>query len=65
MMDLKLRNVPPANWLVAAQLAKQFEDQYPERSGIRNGVVYSRAGDPSYYIYRTKTSLVVFGQEAE
>ncbi len=63
-MDVKLRNVPPENWLVAAQLAKQFEDRHPESSGIQQGCAYTRAGNPSYYIYRTKTSLVVLGQEA-
>lgn len=65
LMNLKLVNVPPENWLVAAQLAKQFDDQHPQSSGIQQGVAYTKKGNPSFYIYRTKTSLVVLGQEAE
>lgn len=64
-MDLKLRDVPPAKWAIATELAKQFDDQYPQSSGIRQGVAYTKKGNPSFYIYRTKTSIVVRGQEAE
>ena len=58
MMDLNLVNVPPSAWQRAAQLGKQFDDEWPERSGIRHGVAYTGATD-TYYIYRTKTQLVV------
>ena len=57
-MNLKLVNVPPDAWQQAAQLGKQFNDEWPERSGIREGVAYTGKA-AAYYIYRTKTQLVV------
>lgn len=39
----------------AVLYARLFIKEYPERKGLRDGVVY----DSRFYIYRTKTMVVV------
>jgi hypothetical protein len=62
-MDLKIRNTPPDAWEAAAALAARFVKEYPERVGVGAGVAYTKRGSPTFYVYRTKTSIVVLGEE--
>lgn len=57
-MNLKLVNVPTEAWQQAAKVAKDFDAVWPERSGIRQGVAYTDSWQ-AFYVYRTKTSIVV------
>lgn len=63
-MDLKIRDVPPANWQDAVTCAALYERDYPDRRGIYNGAAYTMKGRPSFYVYRTKTAIVVRGEDA-
>lgn len=57
-MDIKLIGFAPRHWLIAMQMARTLDDEYPDRTGVRNGVGF-RHGDVSGYAYRTKTLIVV------
>lgn len=63
MTEAKLRNIPVERWAIATQLAVQFLDEFPDRVGIRDGVAYVRGSDPAYYVYRTKTQVIVVGND--
>lgn len=61
-MNLKISNVQPHEWTAAAHVAAQFEFDYPDRQlGRYHGVAYTASGRPSFYVYRTKTGVVVWG----
>lgn len=61
MKELKIKNVPEDRWHIAAALGIKFQEEFPDRAGIRDGVAYIRGSDPAYYVYRTKTQVVVVG----
>ena len=58
MTDVKLSGFAPEAWLTAMGIAKVFHSEYPDRIGIRDGVVYD-CGDAVGYAYRTKTLVIV------
>ncbi|RVH87771.1 hypothetical protein CN204_04375 [Sinorhizobium meliloti] len=62
-ITLKVVNLPRNEWLRAHRAAAQFLNDYPDRIGMRNGVIYSRTVGPELpiYVYRTKTEVVVRG----
>jgi len=62
-LNLKTRNLPKSEWIRAPVTAKQFLKDYPDRYGVRNGVVYvqNEEYDRALYVYRTKTCVVVAG----
>lgn len=62
-MDIKIVNVPQENWQVALGAAKAYLRDYPEgKVGFHAGVVYLTGLEPiSFYVYKTKTQLVVRG----
>jgi|GEM_PF-5000602 len=64
-MDLKITKTKPEHWDDALSVAKQFDADYPDRQGFMAGVVYTAKGRPSFYAYRTKTSIVVRGDLEE
>ncbi len=58
MRDVKLRGVKEDDYLTAISVVKKFTKAYPDRNGFSAGVVYSSAlGFPSFYVYRTKTTI--------
>jgi hypothetical protein len=64
MATIKLVNVDEHNLSRAAHLAVHFVRQYPDRMGIRAGVVFSNTDlSCPLYIYRTKSQIVVRGRE--
>lgn len=65
-LDLKVTKLSRGNWPIAVRISQQFLEEYPERMGFGQAVVYlaeSRIkGSPtSLFVYRTKTSVVVRG----
>jgi hypothetical protein len=49
------------NWYEAVKCAKEFNEIYPEdRVGFHKGVVYCN-NYQYFYVYRTKTAIVVRG----
>ena len=58
MTEVKLSGFPPEAWSTALKIARTFTQDYPNRIGIRAGVVYD-CGDVVGYAYRTKTLVVV------
>jgi hypothetical protein len=62
-MDLKIRNTAPEHWSDAMAVAKQFTDEFPDRRGYLAGVAFLdlKGKRPPFYVYRTKTSIVVRG----
>lgn len=62
MEDVKLKNVSLSSAQDALDCVKMFSLDYPDRKGFSAGVVYSKAGSQTFYVYRTKTSLVAAGQ---
>jgi hypothetical protein len=49
------------NWHEAVRCAETFKSQYPEdRVGFHKGVVYYNNHN-CFYVYRTKTAIVVRG----
>ena len=63
MTDVKIRNTPVERWAIATHLAVQFLDEFPDKMGIHDGVAYVRGSDPTYYVYRTKTQVIVVGND--
>lgn len=59
--SVKLVNIPIEMWASAIMTAAQFSKDYPNRIGIRDGVIYTTLNptDPTIYVYRTKTQIVV------
>ena len=64
-MDLKITKTKPEHWSDALVVAKQFKADYPDRMGFMAGVVFSAKDRPTFYAYRTKTSIVVRGDLEE
>ena len=63
MLAIKLVNVDEHDLCRAASLAPHFVRQYPDRIGVRNGVVFTTDGFSNpLYVYRTKTQIVVRGR---
>lgn len=60
MEQLKLVDIKPCYWPSVSIAAKRFMEDFPDRMGIRQGVVYTRE-EISFYIYRTKTQIIVRG----
>lgn len=61
METVKISDVPK-EWLgVAVEMVQDFIERYPDKMGIYNGCAYSRAGSPSFYIYRLRSMVVVRG----
>ncbi|MBB6299929.1 hypothetical protein [Rhizobium leucaenae] len=62
-MDLKLVNVPASEWQHALHIAGQFRGKYgpDEHTGVRRGVAFVdlMGRDPNFYVYYTKTAIVV------
>lgn len=66
-MDLKFFNVKQEDWQSALGVAKAYLRDYPNgKVGFHAGVIYfSGAKDEVYYVYKTKTQLVVRGETKE
>lgn len=62
-MDLKITHIKPSDWPDAVRCANLYAREYPDRRGIYNGAAYTMTGMPSFYVYRTKTAVVVRGRE--
>lgn len=64
-IELKIKRVSPYDWDFAIKVAKSFIEEYPERIGLRDGVGYTCDQDHSIhmYVYRTKTQVIVVGNE--
>lgn len=64
-MKLTFKDMDPSRWDRALRLARQFQDEYPDKEGVRDGVAYVRedAQEDVMYVYRTKTSIIVSGQQ--
>ncbi|MDW9650808.1 hypothetical protein GOB33_22250 [Sinorhizobium meliloti] len=62
-MNLKISNTAPEHWADALSVARKFNDEYPERRGFMAGVAFLDLSGkkPPFYVYRTKTSIVVRG----
>lgn len=62
-MNLLIRDVPQEDWQVALGAAKAYLRDYPEgKVGFHAGVVYLTGLEPiSFYVYKTKTQIVVRG----
>lgn len=61
METVKISEVPN-KWLgVAVEMAQDFMERYPDRMGMADGCAYTRAGSPSFYVYRLKSMIVVRG----
>jgi hypothetical protein len=59
-MKLVIRDVPEELWPSAINCAKQFIQEYPNRMGIHQCVIYGLT--PMLIVYRTKTSIIVRGE---
>lgn len=57
-MQVKISDCQPCDWVIASRLAYQFNVEYPDRIGLRDGVGYRVLTD-TFYVYRTKTQIVV------
>lgn len=65
MINLKLVNIDPENYILAVRAAKSFiKEEKP--IGVRHGSMYSytvdgvwKVGVPTFYCYRTKTMVIV------
>ena len=59
--SVKLVNIPVDEWASAVFIAGRFSREYPNRMGIRDGVIYATPNptDATIYVYRTKTQIVV------
>lgn len=57
-MQLKLMNVPAENWVRAAHLGNKYKDHIVH-TGIRHGLGFEDPTGEYYYIYKTKTQIVV------
>jgi len=65
MKTIKITDVPN-KWLpVALEMAQDFIERYPDKKGLSDGCAYSRAGSPSFYVYRLKSMIVVRGHARE
>lgn len=69
-MKLTIRDVPEKHWARATSVAKQFNAEFPDRMGFHAGVVYvwdakAVPPEPSFYVYRTKTGVIVRGTTKE
>jgi len=62
IMQVRISECLPCDWVTASRLAYQFHTEYPDRIGIRNGVAYQIL-TYTFYVYRTKTQIVVRGPE--
>lgn len=60
-MNIKLTNINEDDVITAAMLAKQFDREYPDKIGFSAGVGHMTKDGLSFYIYRTKTGIVVRG----
>lgn len=63
MRELKIKNIPKDKWHLAIPRANHFEVYYPDRMGARDGVGYLMEAGIHFYVYRTKTQIVVRGPE--
>lgn len=61
MIELKAYGMSVDDWGTAHRLAKRFMEDYPDRMGIRDCVVYSADGCKTMMVYRTKQFIVVRG----
>lgn len=60
MKTIKIVNTEPKDFTSAIQCAKNFIDKYIETNlGYINGAVYSMDNMPTFYVYQTKTQIVV------
>ena len=65
-MKLTFKDMDPSRWDRALKVAHQFLDEYPYGPiGSKEGVVYVRedAQEDVMYAYRTKTSIIISGQQ--
>lgn len=65
-MKLTIRDVHEKHWIMAINVARQFKSEYPDKMGFHAGVVYVWDAkvvppEPSFYVYRTKTGVIVRG----
>ena len=57
--NFKIRNAETVQNLVdAIMILQDFEENYPERDGRNNGIMYA-LGETCGYCYRTKTQVVI------
>lgn len=63
-MDLKFFNVKQGDWQSALGVANAYLRDYPDKKvGFPTGVIYYSGGfNKAYYVYKTKTQLVVRGE---
>ena len=63
-LTIKIRGVREDYWNTAVRLARTFIKEYPGKMGWRDGVIYvpQNIAQGSFYVYRTKTSIVVRGE---
>lgn len=60
MKTIKIVNAEPEDFTSAIQCAKSFIDKYIDTNlGFYNGAVYSMDDMPTFYVYQTKTQIVV------
>lgn len=66
-MNLKLVDVPRKYWATALEVAKKYLSEYPDKKvGFHAGVVYyTGSHETVYYVYKTKTQLVVRGERKD
>lgn len=61
-MDVKFFQVKPELWYTALGVVKTFLRDYPNRKvGFHAGVIYF-GNEHTFYVYKTKTQIVVRGQ---
>ncbi len=60
-LTLKVTGLSQIEWSRAPVVARLFLEEYPDKFGFHNPVVYVREGNDALYVYRTKTSVVVRG----
>lgn len=64
-MNIKLTNINEDDVITAAMLAKQFDKEFPDKIGFSAGVAYMKKDSSPFYVYRTKTGIVVRGYEGD
>lgn len=58
-MDVILRDIKTDDAIRAIHCAKSFLADFPMKSGIRDGCIYSFGGVVLIYVYRTKAGNLV------
>lgn len=59
MKDTKFIKIEEKDFDKAIYCVKVFSSKYPDHIGFQEGAVFSADGQPTFYVYQTKTQFVV------